>query len=1139
MEKTNNDFEKIINICINARQELLIGVPWWWDDEAGRAIRNEAIKAINRGVSVKVFIRPAKQNQRTINKLRDSGAEVTLIPTTHFKAICSEEERGVLNANFFNKDTFENINFATFSRDESDIRETRERFKKTEVKTYLQLDGPEIDTRASDLIEEPEIYNSIPHTNLNPLQSYCARHALYGEDNLLVIAPTGAGKTDVGILGLLSAVIKHDAKGVWLVPSRALAKEVTQKIKKLNNKNIRVLSLVGGEEAPNELLTQHNIWICTTEKFESIFRRKSASQIVDRIYTIVIDEVHLLADKGRGALIESLIARIKEQAPYPRIIGLSATLENDEEFAGWFNARLLKSKWKPSILNKEILAYKADTREKYFIKDERRSKLLMNKLIDIKDNPRLNGATLIFCRSKAKCLRHAIELLRKLKGEEELLQGINTKQEPSNEAKLLLQSSGIGIHYSGYKESHDFLNKFNNKKIEFLFSTTGLAQGVNTSAKTVIISETTIAKDTPLSLNTVNQMLGRAGRKPGEEGFGIIICPEYELEKWSEGIEKSSEVKSVLSAKLIEIILAEIALNNIKSSNEAKSWYLQTFQAFCNQDSLNTGKRIDETISYLLKEGLIKLGEDGGLIISTFGEACIRLMTDIECSIKLIKSLRTITSSSEASWNEMQLIRAVALSMNSNNYTGLENIQSYKDIAEEFIKKYKINKEDETPKEILNLIAIDLLLYDRDRIFTLPKELDALRNRCLYYVPENVTRYFALIHQTILGSSSPWICMCANDISKRIKWHSLNPKPGRGSSRIIGFIESLTNPLEPTSTFQQAWEASQKKMFLHPGCIPKNAPAFSFCRDKAKAKKAINNIFNLEDLDINYVSSIDSIRIANFPESTREIFARVDSSCGTTQKLAKKATAIEIKLPITNKLEEVYSVLIYASTPQDKILFSNTQSISKSLVKTTEGQLEDIFVSLLPAIPEVYIARRKKGIRSFLREKILGPFPDLDEFSEAIAKKDYLSEISAIFRLSDDTDSMTAWRINDLINQVISLKSSMDRPPFEFQSVANTLRNKSGTILEREMVKAAIGINCGLDMGLAYNPNGGSIYALYREELSWSVFQNLPSDQSRNLHGIYPINLSGSIASSRRPTAKKPSKTPDYSWSDSFSFPES
>ena len=73
-------------------------------------------------------------------------------------------------------------------------------------------------------------------------------------------------------------------------------------------------------------------------------------------------------------------------------------------------------------------------------------------------------------------------------------------------------------------------------------------------------------------------MLGRAGRKPGEEGFGIIICPEYELEKWSQGIEKSSEVKSVLSAKLIEIILAEIALNNIKSSNEAKSWYLQTFK---------------------------------------------------------------------------------------------------------------------------------------------------------------------------------------------------------------------------------------------------------------------------------------------------------------------------------------------------------------------------------------------------------------------------------------------------------------------------------------------------------------------------------------------------------------------------------
>ena len=72
------------------------------------------------------------------------------------------------------------------------------------------------------------------------------------------------------------------------------------------------------------------------------------------------------------------------------------------------------------------------------------------------------------------------------------------------------------------------------------------------------------------------------------------------------------------------------------------------------------------------------MGEDGGLIISTFGEACIRLMTDIECSIKLIKSLRTITSSSEASWNEMQLIRAVALSMNSTSMQALKTFNPTK-----------------------------------------------------------------------------------------------------------------------------------------------------------------------------------------------------------------------------------------------------------------------------------------------------------------------------------------------------------------------------------------------------------------------------------------------------------------------------
>ena len=131
------------------------------------------------------------------------------------------------------------------------------------------------------MVEELEIQKAIPYKKLNPLQSLCARHALYGKENLLVIAPTGSGKTLVGILALLSAAICQDAKAVWLVPSRALAKEITEKIKKLNHPGIKPLPLLGGEDADNEILSATNIWICTTEKFESILKKSTSKSRAD------------------------------------------------------------------------------------------------------------------------------------------------------------------------------------------------------------------------------------------------------------------------------------------------------------------------------------------------------------------------------------------------------------------------------------------------------------------------------------------------------------------------------------------------------------------------------------------------------------------------------------------------------------------------------------------------------------------------------------------------------------------------------------------------------------------------------------------------------------------------------------------
>ncbi|MEA5392114.1 DEAD/DEAH box helicase [Cyanobium gracile UHCC 0139] len=1135
MNEGSNHVEEIIRICQEANQQLLIAMPWWADDETGIRIRQEVVTTAHRGIDVRVQIRPDHSNRRTIEVLKNCGVHVTALPQLHGKAVCSEQEHAHITLNFFNKDALRNINFAEFCKDQDKIEDFSNQFREREHAVSEQLDGPELHTDVKDLVEEIAIQRTLPYSRLNPLQSLCTRHALYGEENLLVIAPTGAGKTLVGILGLLSASIRLDAKAVWLVPSRALAKEITKSLKNLSHPKIKSLELLGGDDAHNELLEKHNLWICTTEKYESILRRQSANRITTQVYTIVIDEIHLLADRTRGALLESIIARIKDQAPYPRIIGLSATLDNEEEFAGWFNARVLKSTWKPSSLNKEVICYQGDRRENFLILDKRREQVLTQTLRSINNDSQKKGATLVFCRSKRKCFKQAISLLRDLTEVEDLLDRVDTKQPPSNEASDLLLRNRIGMHFNGYSKSIESLQRFNDSKIDFLFSTTGLAQGVNTKAKTVIISETTLGWNEPLGINTANQMLGRAGRGEGNEGWGIIICPEYEKEKWSEGIEKSSRVKSGMSNKLVEVILAEIALQNIQSGNEAKTWYSKTFQAFCDQESREIEHKIEKTISFLLQEGLVLLGDDGGLEVSNFGFACIRLMTDIDSSINLVKTLHSITPSQDIQWNEMQLVLAVSQAIKCEEFSALKELASFAEIANACISRYRLAENRSMPDFLLNLIAIDLLLYNKDKIDCLPEELSGVKDRCLYYIPETAPRYLALINQIGALASSPWITMCANDVSKRISWHRLLPKPERGASRMIGFIESLSDPLLLKSKLQEAWKSAQDKHILTPDRIPEGTTSFSFCTNKAKAQDGMHNIFHLDKLTVEFIDSDDIIRVSNFPEGTLETFARVDSSCGSNQKYLGRATTLEIKLPITNKETEDYSILVYSATRNDRILFSETLKITKEIDCNPENQLLNMFKALSSSLPQVAIARKQHGLRKFLREKLLGPLPHSDEFAEAIAKKDYLVEIASIFRLANDTDVMTAWRINDLINESIELRPSLNSAPFEFQSVANTITHSAGTILDREITKASLGINCGLDMGLAYNSNGGSVYALLKHDSGWGLFQNIPFHHAHHLKAIFPETLAGSIQAMARPTQMKETSTPCYAWANAYS----
>jgi activating signal cointegrator complex subunit 3 len=178
---------------------------------------------------------------------------------------------------------------------------------------------------------------------LNRLQSELFEAAYRSKENMLVCAPTGAGKTNVAMLAVCRELMDHLApdgvsirdeefKIVYVAPMKALAQEVVAKFsERLASLGLRVRELTGDVQLTRAEVADTQVVVTTPEKWDVITRKAGEGSLVGLVRLLIIDEVHLLADT-RGAVIESLVARtlrmVETSQSMIRIVGLSATLPN-------------------------------------------------------------------------------------------------------------------------------------------------------------------------------------------------------------------------------------------------------------------------------------------------------------------------------------------------------------------------------------------------------------------------------------------------------------------------------------------------------------------------------------------------------------------------------------------------------------------------------------------------------------------------------------------------------------------------------------------------------------------------------------------------------------------------------------------
>jgi ATP-dependent RNA helicase HelY len=144
--------------------------------------------------------------------------------------------------------------------------------------------------------------------------------------SVLVAAPTGAGKTVVGEFACDDAV-ERGGKAFYTTPIKALS---NQKYRDLVERygDARVGLLTGDRSINGDA----PVVVMTTEVLRNMIYESSST--LNGLRHVVLDEVHYLADRSRGAVWEEVIVQLPASV---QLAALSATVSNAEEFGRWLD----------------------------------------------------------------------------------------------------------------------------------------------------------------------------------------------------------------------------------------------------------------------------------------------------------------------------------------------------------------------------------------------------------------------------------------------------------------------------------------------------------------------------------------------------------------------------------------------------------------------------------------------------------------------------------------------------------------------------------------------------------------------------------------------------------------------------------
>lgn len=430
-----------------------------------------------------------------------------------------------------------------------------------------------------------EAFASELDLDLDPFQREACAVVERG-NSVLVAAPTGAGKTIVAEFAIYRAMQDSRSKVFYTTPMKALSNQKFQELQAEYGHD--QVGLLTGDTNIN---SSARIVVMTTEVLRNMLY--ADSDLLRNLSVVVMDEVHFLADRFRGAVWEEVIIHLPQNV---RMVSLSATVSNAEEFGDWLqtvrgDTEVIVSEERPVPLQQHVLV-----RTKFMDLFDSSGLVATNRvnpeLIQLvkggggrsthgggsnerarqynrrrfQDDGKMDRAGIVallegknllpaifFVFSRVGCeqavkqvLRAGVRLTQKHERDE-------IRQIVEDRCRTILDEDlgvldywnwleglerGVAAHHAGmlpaFKEVVEEL--FQKRLVKVIFATETLALGINMPARTVVLEKLEKFNGearVPITPGEYTQLTGRAGRRGIDvEGHSLI--------QWSEGLDPQS-----------------------------------------------------------------------------------------------------------------------------------------------------------------------------------------------------------------------------------------------------------------------------------------------------------------------------------------------------------------------------------------------------------------------------------------------------------------------------------------------------------------------------------------------------------------------------------------------------------------------